>query len=269
MMCEGDLEEVYRMHGVNWRYNFLYRQLTIGFIILNEVYYITLFGLLPRLAGVIGLILFNTVYSLLAGRFLNWKLFQPLENHLHMINRFIRMNAKGEGDLTKRLQADQFPNDETKSLAIWINNMIDSLEGIMVRVKRAAADVQESQRQLNESTRSTEASAERVSSKMAVMLKGTRQQLSDLDVAKDASRQMSETLRKLEKAASKQLAVAQDEVSRIGNKMDHIQSTVKETNGTIYSFIGTTEKIKQLLQVIDEISTKTNLLSLNASIEAA
>jgi methyl-accepting chemotaxis protein len=80
---------------------------------------------------------------------------------------------------------------------------------------------------------------------------------------------MSGTLKSLEEKASDQIAVAQGEVSRIGEKMQHIQAKVIETNGTIRMFMDTTNEITEALVVIEEISARTNLLSLNASIEAA
>ncbi|WP_309119046.1 methyl-accepting chemotaxis protein [Paenibacillus sp.] len=193
----------------------------------------------------------------------------PAIAHLRKINRFIRMNAEGEGDLTQRLNIGEFANDEMKELAKWINNMIDSLEGIMIRVKRAAGDVKESQVRLDESTVSSERSTLRVSEKIDAMIQGIRLQLKDLDMAKDVSRHMSGTLRELEEKASGQIAVAHSEVERIGDKMLSIQHKVEESNRTIRSFLDTTEEIGALLQTIEEISAQTNLLALNASIEAA
>ncbi|UUZ91539.1 methyl-accepting chemotaxis protein [Paenibacillus sp. P25] len=73
----------------------------------------------------------------------------------------------------------------------------------------------------------------------------------------------------MEEKASEQIAVAQGEVERIGEKMQQITSKVAETNTTIRSFMETTRQIRDVLQVIEEISAQTNLLALNASIEAA
>jgi len=267
MMCEGDLEEVYRIRGLSWNVKRMHLWFIFGMILLNYGLYWAL-KLVPWLPGEVYAAA-NLIYGWIGASVVRRKGTDPAIAHLRKINRFIRMNAEGEGDLTQRLNITEFANDEMKELAKWINNMIDSLEGIMIRVKRAAGDVKESQMRLDESTASSERSTLRVSEKIDAMIQGIRLQLKDLDMAKDVSRHMSGTLRELEEKASEQIAVAHSEVERIGDKMRNIQQKVEESNKTIRSFLDTTEEIGQLLQTIEEISAQTNLLALNASIEAA
>ncbi|MED4603704.1 methyl-accepting chemotaxis protein [Paenibacillus validus] len=271
MMCEGDLEEVYRVRGTNWR---MFR-LQLPWIVSGCVAAAGLIGWLAAsadvpfwLAGAAAGLL-----QLAIGLVTAWVIYgkgsAPLARHLHQIQRFIRMNAEGKGDLTQRLKPEMFQGDESRELAKWINNMIDSLEGVMLQVKRAAADVLSSQRLLNESTDTTAESTDRMSGKINDMIGSLRKQLRDIDQAKDAVEEMKETLRVIEANASGQIAVAQNEVERIGDKMAHISAKVEETNRTISTFMETTQQIKNVLQVIEEISSRTNLLALNAAIEAA
>lgn len=269
MMCEGDLEEVYRIRSVRWKMIRLQVPLLIGYAALSTVLITLLFGQLPTLAAAGIMAVFNLLYGCIVMATLHKKAASPVVDNLQKISQFIRINAEGKGDLTQRLDHGQFAHDETKELAMWINNMIDSLEGIMLQVKRAATEVLSSQQVLHQSTVSTEGSTERMSGIIHDMIRSIRRQLKDIDIAKDVVGDMQGTLRALELKASEQITVAHTEVERIGEKMGQISNKVAETNRTIVTFMETTQQIRSVLQVIEEISSQTNLLSLNASIEAA
>ncbi|ALS20901.1 methyl-accepting chemotaxis protein [Paenibacillus naphthalenovorans] len=269
MMCEGDLEEVYRIRSISWRHFKLHALLAVCFAFIAGflIYFIAARAPL-WITGTMAAF-FQLLFALTAARMLHRKETRNVVDRLRAINRFIRINAEGKGDLTQRLKPNEFENDETRELAKWINNMIDSLESIMLRVKSAANDVLTSQHVLNKSAGITADSTERVSLNVQEMIRSIRSQLKDIDIAKDVAGEMRLQLRQMEMEAARQIATAQSEVERIGDKMHHISSKVQETNESIRTFMHTAEQIRSVLIAIEEISAQTHLLALNASIEAA
>jgi len=266
MMCEGDLEEVYRIRSIGWRQ---FKQHSF-YIMLSALLAAALIFVLTgsgwNAAAIAG---FHVILGFLGAFQLHRKQYNRVHGDLRSLSQFIRVNAEGKGDLTQRLDTNAFAQDESGELAKWINNMIDSLESIMLKVQRATVDVMDNQHLMRASTETTQVTTDRVNLKLGSMIQATRTQLQDLDQAKLAADHMRLTLQQLEISANEQIGVARQEVDRIGDKMIQISSAVSDTNQTILSFLGTMKDIYRALAVIEEISAQTNLLALNATIEAA
>ncbi|QHW31556.1 methyl-accepting chemotaxis protein [Paenibacillus rhizovicinus] len=270
MMCEGDLEEVYRIRSIRW----LQFKRSLGWltglgVLGGALSYFLFTSSLPAAGSALIVVLVNLLLGLAMAGSLDRRGNRETARRMRRLSQFIRINAEGKGDLTQRLDTNSFANDETRELAKWINNMIDSLEGVMLQVKLASADVLTNQRVLLETTGATAGTTERVSGRINDMILGIRSQLKDIDIAKDAAGEMRETLKLLEGKASANIGVAQGELVRIGDKMQQIADRVSETNRSIEAFMVTTDEIRSVLGVIEEISAQTHLLALNASIEAA
>lgn len=269
MMCEGDLEEVYRIRSLRYRQRRLHVLTTTIASILLAALVAALSMNAPMWVLALAAGGFNLLFGLGVIGFFRRKEDERVVKHMRDVTKFIRLNAEGKGDLTKRLSLGEFDNDEVKDMAKWLNNMMDSLEGIMLQVKTAASDVTASQKAMNVSAAATSQSTGQVSSHLSEMIESIRRQLGDIQLAKEAADTMRETLQGLEKKAAEQIVMAQNEVDRIGDKMQHISAKVGETNATIRTFMETVQDIQSVLQVIEQISSQTNLLALNASIEAA
>nr|WP_209873469.1 methyl-accepting chemotaxis protein [Paenibacillus silagei] len=271
MMCEADFEEVYRTRSLGFNVTKLMLPLLIAMAILVAVVAGLLngSGAVARMGSALGTGTAVLVCGLMLWQMILRTILLPETGRIHQLNRFIRRNTEGSSDLTQRIPLHDFGTDELRDTAKWINSMIDSQESILLKVKHAADDVIVSQRQLSHSTAETEQSTERVNERIEAMVESILRQLQDLDAVSAAVADMRITLQNLEQQAADQIRVAREEVENIGDQMSNISLQVSATHETMDSFVGTTRKIEDVLQMIERIASQTNLLALNASIEAA
>ena len=171
--------------------------------------------------------------------------------------------CEGNGDLTKRVPVDD--RFEMGTLSSNLNQLLESLHNTIHRVYIVAKDVKSE----------TNALADRADKIKEVMVK----QHSEVDLVASAATQMSasavEISRNAENAASAAKEVddngdrALEKVQRSSQEMAHLVKEITRACDVV-SDVGTdVEGIVAILQVIESIAEQTNLLALNAAIEAA
>lgn len=175
----------------------------------------------------------------------------------------IRDIAEGEGDLTLKL--DERSNDELGELAKWFNVFVSKLRHMIQDINGYASQLTDS--------------AEHMSSVTQQTTIGVKRQQSETDQVATAMNQMSATVQEVARNASA-AAGAANEADTEANKG---KGVVKETISAIDSLAAEVEKAAQVIQKLEEdsngigvvldvirgIAEQTNLLALNAAIEAA
>ncbi len=171
--------------------------------------------------------------------------------------------ASGEGDLTRRLEYAK--QDELGELASWFNRFLDKLQPIIADVKRSVQDA-----------RSTADQSALIASQTS---DGMQQQYREVDQVATAFQEMSATAQDVAHNAAQAAEAARtaDHASRegmsvIGKTTSTIELLANEMNVAMQEVEGlanSSEKIGSVLEVIRSIAEQTNLLALNAAIEAA
>nr|WP_245676112.1 methyl-accepting chemotaxis protein [Domibacillus iocasae] len=263
MMCEGDLEEVYRKRSIGWR---LIKQfmffLFIGIVLQQSL---TMIPLMPVWLDII----IGLAYGAGASAIFYKKSLKPIMERLRKMTDITREIAEGGGDLTSRLDSELLFHDETGALGRWVNNLIDSQDELMGKVKVAALDVEETNQSLREKAGFAESDSILVIEQMNEMLEAIQQQVKDAKQAMRQVDQVSSTLSSLEQQSQDQIEHAQNEVAGINDKMDVIVNKVKEAMTITDQFKELSGSISSIVGTINEIAYQTNLLALNAAIEAA
>ncbi|PZW42010.1 methyl-accepting chemotaxis protein [Pseudomonas sp. URMO17WK12:I2] len=171
--------------------------------------------------------------------------------------------ARGEGDLTKRLAIQS--HDEFGALASSFNRFVERIHASIREVSSATAQVNEVAKLVvnasNSSIVNSDEQASRTNSVAAAIneLGAAAQEIARN--AADASSQASDARLQAEDGGKV--------VRQAINAMTDLSGKVVDARGKIEMLAGKTADIGQILEVIKSISQQTNLLALNAAIEAA
>ncbi len=173
------------------------------------------------------------------------------------------VEAVTKGDLTKELAIEG--NDEVAALMTKINQMIRDLNSLIGEVHSAGNSLAESSTQ--------------ISSAAEEMSTGAGEQANQTREVATAVEQMSKTVIESSKNANEAAGMAQkaSELANTGEKvfqetiegMTKIAKLVKKSAEIVDTLRKSSAQIGEIIQVIDDIADQTNLLALNAAIEAA
>jgi len=171
--------------------------------------------------------------------------------------------AEGEGDLTRRL--DESGKDEIAGLAKAFNTFVAKMADLLSVVSNVGNEISISAAQMS-------GTAERTN-------QGITEQQSETDQTATAITEMVQTAQEIARnaAAAAESAHAADSEAQNGqsvvkNTVDSIQalaSEVEQTSGVINQLENDSDDIGKVIDVIKGIAEQTNLLALNAAIEAA
>ena len=188
---------------------------------------------------------------------------------------FIHMS---EGDLSRE-KVNIRSNDEVEQLAYNFNIMSDNLKSIISNVRKAALEIKEVTQVVTRTTIENEKGSENIAFALENMARSMDDQRAETDNAlimmKDIqkiSQDVNEKVSDISVSAANAL-----EKAEIGNvKLSEYMVQLKDVNATMEevaqvseAFVNQTHEMNKILDSIRDISNQTNLLSLNASIEAA
>ncbi|HHX8484726.1 TPA: methyl-accepting chemotaxis protein [Vibrio diabolicus] len=206
------------------------------------------------LISVIGLIITSVLTSIVVSKGI-----QPLQH----VAASLKDVAAGGGDLTARLKVES--QDEVGEVAAAFNEFMDKLHPLMQDIHRSATTVQTVSQSLN--TQTSQASGQMQDHCLEtdkVVTAVTQMSMT----AKEVASNTNATAQAIEDANS-QVTEAQREVEQAIEGITELVTEIDSTSDAISELSLQTEKITKVLDVIGEIAEQTNLLALNAAIEAA
>ncbi len=190
---------------------------------------------------------------------LNISVIKPLDVLVARISNL----TNGDGDLTKRI--DIKSKDEFGELAAHVNSFIENVQIIIKEVKDATNEVASGNNELA-------ATMEELSTTFDSQAKQISDMVLSMDTVRDISNETSQALDTnmdiLEGAAVKTQSGA-DQLNGVQQDMMTIKNETVSLEAVISELADSSNQIGEILSVINDIANQTNLLALNAAIEAA
>lgn len=157
--------------------------------------------------------------------------------------------AQGRGDLTRRIPVEGL--DEIALMAEQVNKFLESVQGMLAEIKGRVASVQDASAAIFQHSDD--------------LASRTEQAAAALQETSASMEQITATVQNSAKSAEEvnQLAVEAARVARTG------EESMKVAEGTMGDIMEASRQIADIIQMIETIAFQTNILALNASVEAA
>jgi len=171
--------------------------------------------------------------------------------------------SKGNGDLTRRLPVES--NDDLGDISEGINNFIMNLQTMMLEIDNSSQHISQSVGKLEQQTTNNIQVLDAHSTETDQIAAAVEEMSATAnDVASNAAEASQFTAE-----TNKQVTSSEETVTSTTATVSQLVEDVESSSQSIQAIEKDTQAITKVLNVIGEIAEQTNLLALNAAIEAA
>ncbi|MGB1319320.1 MAG: methyl-accepting chemotaxis protein [Vibrio gallaecicus] len=171
--------------------------------------------------------------------------------------------ASGEGDLTHRINAQG--EDEIAQLGQAFDKFISKLHGIMSQVTESTGHVTQAANTINQQTENLKVQLQTHNHETEQVVTAVTEMSSTAHEVAQSANQVSTATNDANKDAQQ----AQERVTISIGSITSLEDNIEKTSSHMGSLHEQSKKIDGVLKVIGDIAEQTNLLALNAAIEAA
>lgn len=217
------------------------------------------------------MIIVGMVLSIVLGLVIAQFIARPLKKVVALVEQV------AQGDLTQTTDIDS--KDEVGVLAKSMNTMVENLRTMMEEVLHTAEMVAASSEELTASSEQTSKATEEITKSIQGIAEGAETSTASLEESSTGLEEVtlgiqniaesSNTISESGSLATSQAKAGGEFVGKTVQQIHAINQSVNESGEAIKSLDKRSQEIGEITKVITEIANQTNLLALNAAIEAA
>ena len=177
--------------------------------------------------------------------------------------RGVMVKMAADGDLNARVKIHG--KDELGQAATAFNGLIDGFANIIRQVIGNAGTVSSTAAQLATSSLQIAHGSQTQSEAAA----STAAAVEQITVSINSVSSNTDDVRKLSEQSLQQTRQGNESVTQMIGEIRHVQEAVNQIAGSVKEFVDSTRAIAGMTQQVKDIADQTNLLALNAAIEAA
>lgn len=196
---------------------------------------------------------------------------------IRKINKILEGLAGARGDLTKRIQIQS--GDEIEVMARNINQVLETVETMVMHIRLSTVEVAASSIRIEENCSQLANATEEISDAVTGLSEKSMEQTEKTQAARDLVHEYlgklgnmadnAQETYELARNAQENTELGNEQMVALLNQMQAITEHNDAANISLTKFQKMLEQVGQVNQLIKSISEQTNILSLNAGIEAA
>jgi methyl-accepting chemotaxis protein WspA len=208
-----------------------------------------------------GMSIFSVIIVILIG-YLGWWMINGITHSTTILIERVNEMASGASDLTARIKLDS--NDELGQLAGGINKMIEKIQHVVARVRESSIRLLSVASQIAATARSQEGTVASLSSSTSEAAASVREISA---TSQDLSGTMSEVNDRSNQAAAL-AAGGRDSLTKMESEIQNLIDSTASVSAKLGMIREKADNINVVVTTITKVADQTNLLSINAAIEA-